>query len=218
MKTVTGKSFVQEDSSLWRITGNIPGVKIAASDPRTYAALINALNLLHNVFKSIPPSSAVISTGVLDTLENMGNSDLNNHPFVIKAFDWLLPQIFRIQKNKTITHGDFNPTNIIYKIDGESLAVIGVLDFELCRPDPAIMDYSQLFSMVVCHSGFSDQKRETDNIVARLEGRFSHEELRLATLAYWIDLYSKWYKVSEAVEEKMRLRITQVWNFIQLYS
>lgn len=216
LKTSSGASLVAEDGFLWRVTKNIAGVRVRASDHRTYPELIKALDSLHCIFRDLPIEVAPEKKGVLETLDKLEISSLGS-PLVTRLYECLVPKISSIQKHVGLTHGDFNPTNLIYEEDGASLRLVGILDFELCRPDPAAIDYSQLFSMIICHSGFTDPRSETEKIMSALHGRFSHEELRLAMLAYWIDLYSRWHKVSEATHAKMTMRLKQVWSFVQLY-
>jgi hypothetical protein len=70
--------------------------------------------------------------------------------------------------------------------------------------------------MVVCHSGSRDLKADVYKILEILNDRFSYIDLCTAMAAYWIDLYFYWKNKSPIAEEKIRVRLQQIFDFIML--
>lgn len=215
LPSLNGRGLVFDHDYIWRITKNIPGEKLPASDLNTYLPLISALNKLHPFLATIPHDLAPINNGVIDDVKKISESSISNK-FLKEVVSWMKSRLSIIEEfPRTLTHGDFNPTNILYEENSETPNVIGILDFELCRPDPVIMDYAQLLIMLICHSNSSNLRGEVDKLTLRLNDRFNEDQLSVAAIAYWIDLHSRWKGKNLDAEEKIIKRITQLWGFIQ---
>lgn len=212
---LSAANVVEDGGYLWRITKNVPGNKRPATDLKTYPVLSDALAMLHAALRMIPVALAPVKTGVVKSVA--ANRENDDAPVVMQALAWLQPRLHLLAALPIgMTHGDFNPTNVLYRDDDSGeLAVAGVIDFELSRPDPAVLDYSQLLTMLVCHSDAADLAGETERLFARLKGQHTRDELCIAMVAYWVDLYFRWKGQSQVAEEKFRMRLGQVLKFVE---
>jgi Ser/Thr protein kinase RdoA (MazF antagonist) len=211
--STTGETVVEQEGFLWRVTKNIPGSKIAANDFRTHPALIRALDEFHSAIEIRQFKESTLEVGVLGRLSRF-SLPADMEPFFREVWNWLNPRLTQLEKFPiTVTHGDFNPTNVIYSNSSDCLTVTGILDFELSRPDPAIMDYSQLLTMIVCHSGSAETRAMADQYLSSLYSRFGHSDLCVAMVAYWVELYLRW-KHEPIAEARIRMRIGQIRNHL----
>lgn len=214
VRNLRGLDVTTDEGCVWRMTKNIPSIKFPASDLRTYPVLVEALDSLHLALREIPLETTPIKIGVVEGLFNFfGRRD--EAPVVLRAISWLEPRLDILRSlPAAATHGDFNPSNLIYSDDRGQPAVVGIIDFELSRPDPIVMDYSQLLTMIVCHSGVPNLAVEAARLFSRLVDRFTALQLCTAMAAYWVDLYFRW-KAHDIAEARFRMRLGQVMNFVE---
>ncbi|MBT4790505.1 MAG: phosphotransferase [Halobacteriovoraceae bacterium] len=221
LETITSMEnleIVIDQGYAWRITKNIAGVKLPASDKRTYFTLIKTIFDLHKAFGEISISEATIKDSLVDKLNMLEKDFFKESRLLNDIMSFIKPHLKELSQNdKQITHGDFNPSNIIYSINGESIKVEAIIDLECCRPDPPIMDYAQLFIMAICHSGDKNPFKITEDILGVIGKKYSRMSLHACMMAYWIDLYLNLHHIPVA-KEKVLLRLSQLWSFHTKYG
>lgn len=85
------------------MTEDVEGIKLKASDFRTYPALSDGLDSLHKLFLTVPVNMASLKTGVLDNVEALKSAD-SDHPLVKDVLVWVQE---RIGKSAEIPEGNF---------------------------------------------------------------------------------------------------------------
>lgn len=215
VQTINGNDLVIFENSIYRITKNIEGKRVNPSDWKVYFYLVKALSCLHHKLSYVPLDMAVLNEGIVESIVRINVDDFHSDVFKI-LHGWLVSQIDHLLHHPIqITHGDFNPSNILCSDFISEIKINGIIDFELSRPDPIIMDNSQLFTMIVCHSKFDNKRESINELILLMDSRFSELELSLAAVAYWLDLYNKW-KLNQTAEQKILFRLGQIKDFLEI--
>jgi Ser/Thr protein kinase RdoA (MazF antagonist) len=142
-----GGLFHRDEEGAWQLTHNVPGRRPDPLHGAEYPAVAAGLARLHRLLARIDPSLAPAPT----TLRGDLRANLARHraesgdaafaamvePAVERVEAWL-PRLLSLPVQ--VIHGDFSHPNLKLAGRGAAAELTGVIDFEFCSADPAVLD------------------------------------------------------------------------------
>lgn len=197
LSTVAGSHHFISDGFVWSVTRHIPGDMPDPSDLAVYPHLAQGMARLHALLATIAIDFTVAPSCIVDDLEyNIRTHDSqSDEPILVaRSVEIVRTQLPSLRKAPAaLIHGDFSHPNL--RINRRSLELTGVLDFEFCSRDPAILDIATLLQTILVRSRASNP-RETIAATIRgygdgAVGDVSRDLLRASVIARKLDSY--WY-------------------------
>jgi aminoglycoside phosphotransferase len=209
IRTTRGERLYDDGTYLWKLSKHMDGIMPSQEKAELYPILANGLGRLHRKLREIPTAYAVTSTPVVQTVKTyvseIGNIASNipkdsaikdieeeNFPLIKAAAQRLSANFNKLQELPVqLIHGDFTHPNL--RIDKDQSKLIGVLDFEFCSADPALLDLASIVLTLLTRSKLTEPAKLLAEILKAYEdgggGHVDPAALKVAVLARKFDSF-----------------------------
>lgn len=205
-----GGLFHRDDEGAWQLTRNVPGRRPDPLHGAEYPAVARGLARLHRLLGRIDPSLAPAPTTIRGDLQaNLAQYRAESgdaafgalvEPAVERVEAWL-PRLLSLPVQ--VIHGDFSHPNLKLEGRGAAAELTGVIDFEFCSADPAVLDLATaVLTLLLRGPGRRADARidaMLDAYAAAGGGEVGADDLWPALLARKLDSY--WYHSRRAMRD-----------------
>lgn len=220
IRTIKGDRIYDDETYLWKLSKHMKGIMPSQENAELYPIIAHGLGQFHRNLREVPTDFAVTSTRLVQTvesylsevwniswdiLENSAVRDIEEENILLirTAAKRLMDKFYYLQQLPTqLIHGDFTHPNLRIKEDHTKL--IGVLDFEFCSVDPAILDLASIVLTLLTRSNLSDTSKVLLEVIKSYEDgagwKIDPAVLELAVLARKLDSY--WYHRNRLLKGK----------------
>lgn len=208
IRTTEGNSLFTNGDEIWRLSAHMDGYTPSPEKAELYPIIANGLGLLHSKLRKGPLKLAVTSHSIVQTVEAdlarmMNPSWVTEGNTIVRDMEEeyasvLTATVKKLSRTFTgitamplqLIHGDFTHPNM--RIQEESSRLIGMLDFEFCSADPAILDLATIVLTLLTRSKLNEPARRITEILMAYEeggGQVDRTMLEVAIMARKLDSY-----------------------------
>lgn len=232
IRTTEENPLFTKGDEVWRLSAHMDGYTPSPEKAELYPIIANGLGLLHSKLRKVPLSLAVTSHSLIQTVEAdlarmMNPTWVTDSNTVIRDMEEEYASILTATVKKLsrtfkgitamplqLIHGDFTHPNM--RIQEDSSRLIGMLDFEFCSVDPAILDLASIVLTLITRSQLSEPARRISEILMAYEeggGRVDRTMLEVAIMARKLDSYGYHRRrllAGKGTEETFRRQLEQL--------
>lgn len=208
IRTPEGDALFTKGNEVWRLSAHMDGYTPSPEKAELYPVIANGLGLLHFKLRKVPISLAVTSHSLIQTVEAdvtrmMNPAWITDSNPVIRGIEEDYASILTATVKKLshtfngitamplqLIHGDFTHPNM--RIEEDSSRLVGMLDFEFCSVDPAILDLATVVLTLLTRSKLSEPARRITEVLMAYEeggGQVDRTMLEVAVMARKLDSY-----------------------------